>query len=389
MRRQRRRKIWLVPCLVLVGFLVFVGVNMATMEASVDFKLTYEKPTIDFSGISYDAGFGQWAVALNGKVVAGNTDKLAAQPTASTAKMILALAVMEKKPFELGETGETITISEELYNIYADYLAAGGSVTAVQVGEEISEYDALVSALLPSSNNMADTLAIWAFSSLDNYRAYATEMLVRLGATNTALGPDASGFSTETTSTAEDLVKIGEAVMRQPVLSEIVSKASAAVPVVGVVENTNKLLGTLGISGIKTGYIGDASGYCLVSGYKEGEDIITVAVLGAPYRQTSFDVTAEIVEKAQAEIKTRELLAEGQEVAYYESWWSGKTPVEAASAINGVAISEVNLSYDEDAGVINVYTDETSYQTRALVDDFPKEPTFWQRFLHVFGWKAE
>lgn len=350
---------------------------------------TYQPPNANFNGIDYATGFGQWAVALNGKTVAKSAEELEAQPIASTAKMIMALAVMEKKPFNLGETGETIMISSALYNIYTKYIAIGGSVTKVAIDESISEYDALASALIASSNNMADTLAIWAFGSLDEYSKYANEMVVRLGTTQTKVGPDASGFDAGTVSTAEDLVLIGDAVLKQPVLSEIVGKKSAEAPVVGLVENTNKLLGTDRIIGIKTGYIGDASGYCLVSGYKEGEENITLTILGAPTRQISFDATVELTKKVQAEIKTRELVSAGEEIGYYETWWSKKVPIIADNNTSGVVISNPKAELNDDIDELKIETAETKYTTAVTIADFPKEPTLWQRFLHVFGWKAE
>ena len=359
------------------------------MDAEIAMYFTYQAPPADFNGIDYTAGFGQWAVALNGKTVAKSAENLEVQPTASTAKMIMALAVMEKKPFELGQAGETLTITEDIYNIYVNYVAMGGSVTAVQIGEEISEYEALESALIASSNNMADTLAVWAFGSLEDYSKYANEMVTRLGVTQTIVGPDASGFDAKTISTASDLAIIGDAVLRQPVLAEIVNKKSAEVPVVGLIENTNKLLGTDGIIGVKTGYIGNASGYCLVSGYKEGKEIATLAVLGAPTRQTSFDATAELVKKVQAEIKTRELVKAGEEVGYYETWWSGKAPIAADDSIFGVVISGAKAELNNDVGELEIKTAETKYATAVTVAEFPDKPTIWQRFLHVFGWEIK
>ncbi len=389
MNRRRRRKIWILPCLILAGFLIFVGVRMISADTETEVHLTYTAPTTDFSGLDYSQGFGQWAVALNGKTIAKSADKLPTQPTASTAKMIMALAVMEKKPFSLGESGETITITDELYNIYHLYNAVNGSTTPVQIGEEISEYDALVSALIASSNNMADALAIWAFGSLPEYQKYAQEMLERLGANDTTVGPDASGFDAETTSTAEDLAKIGEAVLRQPVLAEIVGKSSAVVPVAGLIENTNKILGIDGIVGVKTGYIGDASGYCLVSGYKEGEEIITLAVLGAPYRQTSFDATLELVEDAQKKITSRVLVEKDQEIGYYENWWSGKTPIMTGETISGVIISDVEAKFSDTTDKLEITSPETAYSVSLRHEDFPSRPSFWQRFLHVFGWEIK
>jgi D-alanyl-D-alanine carboxypeptidase (penicillin-binding protein 5/6) len=45
----------------------------------------------------------------------------------------------------------------------------------VQLGEELSEYQALQALLLPSANNIAETLARWAFGSIDAYNAYANQ----------------------------------------------------------------------------------------------------------------------------------------------------------------------------------------------------------------------
>ncbi|MBQ6127834.1 D-alanyl-D-alanine carboxypeptidase [Candidatus Saccharibacteria bacterium] len=386
-RRRFNRNFWIVPCLILAGFLIFVEIRMAIMDAKVDFLLDFVAPESDFTGIEYQPGFGQWAVALNGETVSKSAEELSVQPTASTAKMILALAVMEKKPFALGETGEPITITDDLYSIYANYVAIGGSTTVVQVGEVISEYDALASALIASSNNMADSLAVWAFGSLAEYQKYAQEMVTRLGAHNTTVGPDASGFDDATTSTAEDLARIGEAVLKQPVLAEIVGKTSAAVPVAGEIENTNKLLGIDGIIGVKTGYIGASSGYCLVSGYKENDEIMTVALLGAPYRQTSFEATEAIVAQAQEKIKPREIVGEGQTVAHYYTWWTGDVPVKTTKAMSGIIVSNASAAINSENLIIS--TAESEYTTPVSVEDFPKQPNLFQRFLHIFGWKAE
>lgn len=386
---KKTKKIILIVALVTVLFLIGIGIKMGSLDAKINLVTTYKISDVQDSKIDFSSGYGQWAVALNGFSISKSADNLEPRPTASTAKMILALAVIEKKPFELGSVGETITINQEMFDKYAWYLAHNGSNTKVSIGEEISEYDALASALLASSNNMADSLAIWAFGSLDEYRNYATEMLARIGATNTIIGKDASGYDESTISTAEDLAKIGNAVLKQPVLSEIVGRAEMNVPVAGLIKNTNKLLGTDRIIGVKTGYIGDASGYCLVSGYKEGLENVTVAVLGAPTRQKSFDDSLFIVKAAQEKITTRELIKENQEIGYFESWWLGKIPIVALEKVDGVIVSEpeIYLEMDDFDGTLKIMTNETEYNVKVKSEEFEKEPDFWQRFRGVFGWR--
>ena len=376
---------------VLLAFVIFVGVRMGTLDTEIRLVTSYKAPEVQNPEIDFNGDSEKWAVALNGETVARSEDALEIRPTASTAKMILALAVIQKKPFNLGETGETIKIDLEMHNKYLWYAAHNGSNTKVSLGEEISEYDALASALLASSNNMADALAIWAFGSIDEYKKYASEMLSRIGATNTVLGKDASGYDESTVSTAEDLARIGDAVLKQPVLAEIVGKTESTVPVAGVIKNTNKLLGKNGIIGVKTGYIGDASGYCLVSGYKEGPENVTVALLGAPTREKSFDDSLQIITKAQEKIKMRELLEENEAVGYFESWWLGKIPIKAEREIDGVIASEpeIYLEMEDFDGEFKIFTRETNYEARVKSEEFEKEPSFWQRFLRVFGWEQK
>lgn len=386
-RRTRglRNFIWILP-VGLLAFVLFVLIRMATLDVLLDTVLTFEAPKpAELSDLTAGSNF---AVAVNGNAVALNGSDV--RSTASLAKMILALAVMEKKPFDLGETGETIVISQEMYDRYNWYSSNNGSTTGVKLGEEISEYDALTSALLASSNNMADSLAIWAFGSLDDYRTYAQEMLGRIGAVNTTVGSDASGFSESTTSTASDLALLGAKVLDNPVLAEIVGKTSAVVPVAGTIENTNKLLGELDIVGVKTGYNGLASGYCLVSGYRAGESVVTLALLGASTREQSFNESKALIQELQTRLEPKEIVAKGVEVAHYDSWWAGRVPIltveEKKDVVYEELMSEIQIS--ELNGKLLITSAHNEYEVLVKAQEFPLEPSLWQRFLRVFGWSA-
>lgn len=185
------------------------------------------------------------------------------RPTASTAKVITALAVLERKPLAPGEDGPTLTMTEADADLYRDYADRGGSAVAVGAGQQLSEYEMLVGMLLPSANNLADTLAVWAFGSLAEYRTAATQLVRSLGMTSTTVGTDASGFSSSTTSTVQDLTLLAAAAVRDPVIAEIVARDHATLSGVGVVFNTNSLLGRPGVVGLKTGTTDEAGGVFL------------------------------------------------------------------------------------------------------------------------------
>ena len=384
------KAVFITAFLLLLGFGGFVGIRIATMDAEVTTEFTYKTPELPTVEIVSKPNYGQWAVAVNGSVILKSEEKLPQQPTASTAKMILALAIMEQKPFDKDEPGEGFAITQEMYDRYTWYKSHNGSTTTVALGGRISEYDALASTLLASSNNMADSLAIWAFGNLGDYKLYAMEMLKKLGITDTKIGIDASGYDESTVSTAEDLVKIANELLKQPVLAEIVARPEAVVPVEGSIKNTNQLLGVDGIIGVKTGYIGNASGYCLVSGYKEGNENVTVALLGAPTREASFDDSQKIVEDLQNFIKTKKLVEKDEEVGHYATWWAGNIPIKATEELDGILISHVEpeLVMAKLNGKLDFKNSEIEYSVPVEVEEFPREPTFWQKFLHVFGWQA-
>lgn len=383
-----KKKVLLLLLFLVVAALGFLGVKMATFPAEIEMTSLIESPVPVSLSEMLEGDFRQKAIAVDGKVVQGTG--VDPQPTASTAKMILSLAVMEKKPFSKGETGENIEITQEFYDKYRWYFYNHGSVTSVAVGEVMSEYEALASALLASSNNMADSLAIWAFGSLDEYKIYATEMLKRIGANNTVIGVDASGYDESTTSTAEDLVIIGAKLMENPVLAEIVGLKSLEVPVAGVIKNGNKLLGENGVAGVKTGYIGGLSGYCLISAFLVDGHIVTIAVLGSETRESSFEVSRAEVSRLREEIVPIDVVLEGETVGFFDSWWLPKTEIKAKQGIKVIS-TEVNgnLEVTLEENKVKIKTDEKEYETDVEYAGFSRSPSLFERFLHVFGWERE
>ncbi|WP_430334703.1 D-alanyl-D-alanine carboxypeptidase family protein [Rhodococcus sp. ACT016] len=198
-----------------------------------------------------------------GEIRVGGAGEQRPRPTASTAKVIAALTVLERMPLARGEDGPTLTMTEVDADRYREYAARGGSAVALGAGQEFTEYEMLVGMLLPSANNLADTLAVWAFGSLDDYRTAANALVRSLGMTSTTVGTDASGFSPTTKSTARDLTVLAAAALRNPVVAEIVAREEAVLPGVGVVRNTNWLLGRPGVVGLKTGTTDEAGGVFL------------------------------------------------------------------------------------------------------------------------------
>lgn len=217
------------------------------------------------SSLVYSEGFGELAT--------NNSNEK--RPIASITKIITALVVLQAKPLKPAEPGPTITLTDKDTQIYNYYTSILGSTAPAPAGLNITEQDALTAMLLPSANNYADTLATWAYGSQENFIKAANDFLKSNNLNSTTIA-DASGFSPDSKSSANDLIILGKMVLDNPVLSQIVSKKSADIPGVGEVKNTNFLLVNDNVIGIKTGNTDEAK-KCLLfaSKHKIGDQDIT------------------------------------------------------------------------------------------------------------------
>ncbi len=259
------------------------------------------------------------------------------KPTASTAKLITALTILKHKPFKSGEQGPTITLTQADVDIYNQYFAKDGSLAKVEVGEKLTQYQMLQGILLPSANNYADSLAIWAFGDLGKYKVAAQQLIKELDMSHTTIGSDASGFSPDTMSTAEDLTKLAAAAMKNDVIANIVRQDQVDLPVAGIKQNTNWLLGADGVVGIKTGNTNEAGGvYVFASIYKVDETHSTTivgAVQGEPTVIAAMHQARQLIEQAKGCFKLEKIVTKGQVVATYSSPWSKEVNAVAANDV--------------------------------------------------------
>jgi D-alanyl-D-alanine carboxypeptidase (penicillin-binding protein 5/6) len=212
-------------------------------------------------------------------------------------------------------------------------------VAQVNNGEILTEYQALEAMLLPSANNIADSMARWAFGSVDAYMTYANTMVKTIGMDHTTIG-DASGFTDTTTSTADDLVKLGIVAMGQPAIAQIVSQSSTRIPVSGTIKNVNWLLGTDGVVGIKTGNT-DKAGGCYLFAAKhtiEGRQVTLVgAVLGLPQLNDAISASRPLLESVDKGFESLTVIHKGQVLAIYRTGWGQVSQAVASSDVSVLA----------------------------------------------------
>lgn len=282
--------------------------------------------------------YGQAAVGAVGYGILGTKGEATALPTASVAKVMTALAVLNQHPLAVGEQGPIITITQADVDEYARTVAMDGSNVPVAVGEEITQYQALQALLLPSANNMAHTLAKWAYGSEEEYLQFVNNFSKSLGMENTHFD-DSSGFSSKTVSTAQDLVKLAVNAMDNPVIAEIAAQTDATIPVAGKIYNVNMLLGREGIVGVKTGNTEEAGGCFMAAAVREvgGKKVIAVSVImGAPNLYLALKDSVPLVKSTLDGFASATVVQPGQIVGSYTAAWGTSTKLVAKGAISGI-----------------------------------------------------
>ena len=180
-------------------------------------------------------------------------------PIASLAKVMTAYLTLERYPLSESQDGFTITVTAAQAQATAEDAAEAQSVVAVEPGEQLTERQLIEALLIPSGNNIAETLADQVGGSETRFVAEMNDEARALGMDHT-IYTDPSGFDPSTVSTAADQLRVFKEAMRYPVFRQIVSMASVTLPVAGTLTNFNPLIAE-GYAG-KTGS-DSAAGGCL------------------------------------------------------------------------------------------------------------------------------
>lgn len=308
-------------------------------------------------------------------------------PTASLAKVILALCVLEKAPLRLGQQGRTFTITTPDIEIYNQALASNASTLGVINGEKLTEYQALQALMIPSADNIADSLVRWLFGSQAAYVAYADTWLKAHHLTHTTIGGDASGLHVSTMSTARDLVMLGLAAMRSPVLTQIAAQPGAVFPVVGYKANYDTVLGQSGITGFKTGNnAGNRGAFLFTSTLRLGTRSVDVAgvILAQPDLATALAAAPPVMAAARRAVRVETVATAGQTIGSAVAPWGTSTPATATATLSVLRwlASPLTVSLD-DAGPWLVATSGSARERVLVGAGATGGPSFWWR---LFRW---
>jgi D-alanyl-D-alanine carboxypeptidase (penicillin-binding protein 5/6) len=232
-----------------------------------------------------------WAVAdgATGKVLWGGHEA-DVRPIASTTKIMTAWIVLRIAEADSKALDEIVTFSERAAQ-------TRGSSAKLKAGERVTVREQLYGLLLPSGNDAAVALAEQfggrfknGGAETDPLKLFVAEMNRRakaLGLHETSY-EDPNGLSSGNKSSCRDLATLTATVMKSERLRAYVQTRSHKCDVTAADgttrtvtwTNTNKLLGTDGFDGVKTGTTTPA-GACLVASGHRGADKLIVVILGA------------------------------------------------------------------------------------------------------------
>jgi D-alanyl-D-alanine carboxypeptidase (penicillin-binding protein 5/6) len=284
---------------------------------------------------------GEAAADVQGIGTVGQVRGSQAVPIAGVAEVLAAYVVLKDHHLAPGDDGPNIPVTADALSAFQAGQASQDSEVPVTAGESLTELQALEGLLIDSGADMATVLGDWDAGSTSAFVTKMNAMATALGLTSTHI-TDPTGVDPATTSTADDLVRLGEASLTIPVLRQIVSLGQASVPGTAVVFNLNFDLGQDGIIGIKSGSDSSAQGCYLFAAQQSvgGKDVTVVgAVLGQPGgalgpNTAAVDAGDALVKSIFGALHSFTLFAPGQEVADIRAPWDSTAPVTVTQPVS-------------------------------------------------------
>jgi D-alanyl-D-alanine carboxypeptidase (penicillin-binding protein 5/6) len=227
---------------------------------------------------------GQGAVSVPAIGYSAQSGPESPVPVASLTKITTAVVILRDHPLGPDDQGPVITVSSADVAQYDLELHMDESTVAIEVGEQLTERQALEALLTQSANDVAYTLAVWDAGSIDAFVVKMNALATSLGDTDTHY-VDASGYDPQTVSSASDVLRMAAVGMAIPTFADIVGMTQVTLPLAGTLHNIVSQIGVGGVIGVKSGYTSQA-GACLVLAANRLIDgrtlLVLVAVTGQP-----------------------------------------------------------------------------------------------------------
>ncbi|MFF2369547.1 hypothetical protein [Agromyces sp. NPDC058110] len=331
---------------------------------------------------------------------AGSAD---AVPMGGAAKLVTILATLESLPLPAPGEGEgpRIKIAAADYTDYLRYEADGSRALRVSPGDSWTQRDVVRAILLTSSNNHADTLARWAFGSVDAYVDGANAWLADQGFTATHVS-DATGLSGDNVSTADELAKLTALLLADPSLAAMLDDPDESPLGAHDAPDLVDRSGSDGVREITRSYTDQAglSSVFTADVELEGADEGTRRIIGVMLLMPDYETLDPAIEAAVASVTAAAVpvtvIAEGTAYAKVHSAWGASSDVVATVTRTespwGATFERPNVTVDpfttssdsRDVGSVTVTTGADDVSSPLRLSSAIRDPGPIWRLTHPF-----
>lgn len=359
-------------------------------------------PTVGESAVSISGADDYLGPTADG--VFGSSGGNGALPMASISKLITAMVVLNSKPLGVSGAGPTITFDKADEALYDKYFALNATIAAMPTGSTMSEHDAIEAMLVVSACNYAEAVAEWAFGSDAAFLVAAKKWLRANGLTGTTM-VEPTGVDARNTSTPSDLIALGKLAMANPAIASIVAKTSLDVPSLAGMPNTNDLLGTDGVDGIKTGTLVPGGSDLLFSAnVTVGTPTplhITGVMLAGTSRGSVDTAVSALIQSITSGFHVESLGTRGQVVGTYSTPWGAKATMVLGKDATTLTWSNTPITSTmttdtlktgangEKVGTITWTAGKNVVSVPIVLQGHITPPTSWWRLTHPFALKAK
>ncbi|WES63952.1 hypothetical protein P0L94_15970 [Microbacter sp. GSS18] len=283
------------------------------------------------------------------------------RPIASISKLITALVILDAHPLTgADDPGPTITFTKAAHDLYDKYYVMGATIAAMPTGSSMSLHDALATMLIPSASNYAEAISTWAFGSQWAFLQATRIWLDEHGLTDTTIY-EPTGIDPRNTSTPADLIAIAKLAAANPAIAQITSTRALTLPGPGPMVNTNNLLGSQGINGLKTGNLGQGTYSLLFTaaidvGIGEPLRVFGVRLGGATREGVARDVKL-LLDGIIYGFQTVPLAKARQEVGTIATAWGSTATMVIDAPASIYTWSDTPITMTMDLGTPDTYTD--------------------------------
>lgn len=320
------------------------------------------------------------------------------RPIASIAKLVTALVILDRNPLDgPDDPGPTIAFTEADTDLYDQFYVQGAVIARMPDGLRLSLHDSLATMLLPSAANYAVANARWAFGSEGAYVQAARAWLSANGLNDTRI-VDATGIDERNTSTPTDLIALGRIAAANPVVAQLAATKTITVSGPGTVTNTNDLLGTLGITGLKTGNLGEGTFNLLFTstldvGVEAPLTLTGVRLGGETHDSTDGDV-ARLLRSLQDGFHDVDLGTAGDDIGTITTPWGSRATLvltrttslrtwsDTPIAVDLVTTTPQSYADGEVVGTVTWTAGPNTTASEVKITGAIEEPTLWWRLTH-------